>query len=511
MEPLKKSRWRIASFLFLVSGVVLIASAMTHEDFSTRVVLSRAGLLSFFCSIGSGLLGKRQAVIGVWQSFILGEDGPINLAVARAVVFGLICVRVQVEPAVAYSALPHVFEPSWGMGWFVSYLPIEPETTYVCARALQVVSALAAIGLAHRITVPLATLLTFYVFGIMNMVLVVTHNDPHLLWFAMLLAVSPCADTLSIDAILGWTKPAPKCRAYALPLRFIWLLFGVLYFFPGFWKFWANGVDWFASNNMTQLIQTCWYRKINIFELPRFRADAHPLIANFAATSTILIEMGFIWLMFRYRTRLLAAGLGLAFHNSTRYFLKIGFHHLQGCYLLFVDWEDLWRRFRRKDSVCAEPVSAKKRSFRASLWVGSFLLVGNTIVGFSGVEDGWPLTGYPTFRELWKSEATSLKIVAYFEDGRVLELRDKQLRPPGFWVSTPRAFLQHAERGDIPALEALTDLLVEYEPNLSGVDRVEFYLDKVHISPELWEAPPVSRRKLFSRSYPRKGEASKKS
>ena len=34
----------------------------------------------------------------------------------------------------------------------------------------------------------------------------------------------------------GVTDPPGPSRTYALPIRFVWLLMGLIYFFPGFWN-----------------------------------------------------------------------------------------------------------------------------------------------------------------------------------------------------------------------------------------------------------------------------------
>ena len=45
---------------------------------------------------------------------------------------------------------------------------------------------------------------------------------------------------------------------YGLPVRVIWLLFGVLYFFPGFWKYWRSGLDWAFTDNMKYPLYWNW-------------------------------------------------------------------------------------------------------------------------------------------------------------------------------------------------------------------------------------------------------------
>ncbi len=113
------------------------------------------------------------------------------------------------------------------------------------------------IGLFTTASSALALILAVYVLGVTQVYGKVSHNH-ELIWFMALLAVSPCGDALSIDAILSSRKRADlgiierpgASIVYALPLRFASLLLGIIYFFPGFWKFWTSGFAWAFSDNL---------------------------------------------------------------------------------------------------------------------------------------------------------------------------------------------------------------------------------------------------------------------
>ena len=79
--------------------------------------------------------------------------------------------------------------------------------------------------------------------------------------------------------------------AYALPLRFVWVLLGICYFFPGLWKYWYSGLAWAFSDHFKHLAEWKW---INMgLEMkdgawqgdwqPLFRIDLYPLMYKPAA------------------------------------------------------------------------------------------------------------------------------------------------------------------------------------------------------------------------------------
>jgi predicted DCC family thiol-disulfide oxidoreductase YuxK len=193
----------------------------------------------------------------------------------------------------------------------------------------------------------LTVVLSFYVLGIPQLYGKVNHYH-YILWFATILAASRCGDTLSCDAIIAAVKradhgvtdvPGPS-RVYSLPLRFVWLLMGVMYFFPGFWKLWTSGVDWAWSENLKFTMYDKW------MELggwtPFFRLDQYPVLYKLGATGTIIFEVSFIFLLFSKRLRLLAPLGGLFFHTMTAVFMQIFFTSLVRCYVAFLDWNRIF-------------------------------------------------------------------------------------------------------------------------------------------------------------------------
>src|SRR5262249_50715778 len=95
-----------------------------------------------------------------------------------------------------------------------------------------------------------AAVTSLYALGIPQLYGKVDHYH-HLVWLALLLAASPCADALSLDA-RGRLTP-PRSVRYGFPLRVAWLLIGACYLFPGLAKL-GEWRIWLAPHNLRGLL-----------------------------------------------------------------------------------------------------------------------------------------------------------------------------------------------------------------------------------------------------------------
>jgi predicted DCC family thiol-disulfide oxidoreductase YuxK len=236
-----------------------------------------------------------------------------------------------------------------GLGWLLDYLPINPTWVRVSSTLLLVCSFTAMIGLFTCTSALLTVVLSFYVLGIPQFYGKV-NSYHHLLWFAAILAACRCGDTFSCDALIAaWRRadhgsidPPGVSQMYALPLRFVWLLMGVMYFFAGCWKFWSSGVDWALSENLKFVMYQKWTELDGW--TPFFRIDQYPFLYKAAALGTIVFEISFVFLLFSRRLRFLAPLGGIIFHTMTEVFMRISFSSLVRCYVVFFDWHAIFRR-----------------------------------------------------------------------------------------------------------------------------------------------------------------------
>ena len=319
---------------------------------SGRVQFSRLVMLAVCLQaiVVAALLRRetRQTVV----DFFTARSSPINLAVLRIVFFAVLFQFVDVEHVVWFSQIPPELRfPPVGVGWLLPYVPINSSAVTLTAVMLRVCCLSALVGLFSRTSAALAALLSLYVLGVPELYGKVNHYH-YLVAFAALLAASPCGDALSCDAVrAAWRRadrgqtaqPAPS-MAYALPLRFVWLLVGLIYFFPGFWKLWSSGFDWAFSDNLSLQMHAKWLEYGDW--TPFFRLDQHPLLSQAAGFLTIVFEISFVFLIFFPRVRLLAPLGGLLFHTLTYVFMVI-FFNVTAVYVAFVDWSALSMRLGR--------------------------------------------------------------------------------------------------------------------------------------------------------------------
>jgi uncharacterized membrane protein YphA (DoxX/SURF4 family) len=263
--------------------------------------------------------------------------------VVRIAVFWILFDRLKAGGFRRYARLPEDLRiPPPGWEAILRALPLDETTVKLVQIAAIAVSFLALVGLWTRPAAALSALLGTYVLGSQYLFGKVDHTFHHVIWFALLLAASPSGDALSIDAWLarrrGRPPPGPA-RAYALPIRLMWLLMGVAYFFPGLYKLLA-GPQWILSDNLRFLLY-----------------EAGATITSFRSRASINIRC----CIGRLRSGRSSSSSrsssscspaardpgrrsGPALPHMTAYFMRIYFLELMLCYVVFVDWHAFARR-----------------------------------------------------------------------------------------------------------------------------------------------------------------------
>lgn len=320
------------------------------NDLPARIKFSRIIVMGILIQVFVLLVQKRFDVLKIIRDFFRGETYPINLAIFRIFLFGTIffLVNRNIPQIVWFSELPKELQfPPLGSQWLISLIPINATIAQTTSWILKIFSFTAMIGLFTPISAWLTVILSFYVLGIPQFYGKVDHYH-HLLWFAVILSASRCADVLSLDAIFiawkrsdrGQVEPPGLSKVYGLPLRFVWLLLGIIYFFPGLYKLGGGGFDWAFSDNLKYQMYSKWLELDGW--LPVFRLDKYPILYQISALGSIGFELSFIALIFFSQIRYLAAFGGLIFHNMTLLLMNIGFFTIQRCYVAFFDWNAIF-------------------------------------------------------------------------------------------------------------------------------------------------------------------------
>ena len=283
-----------------------------------------------------------------------------NLAIFRIVFLGFVAFPGARGMVLwTHYGMPLLPQNVWDPISFYRYLPLAIVTNATLAHSLAVANAvligMALVGLCTRWTLSLATVLSLYVFGLIENQGKIDHFH-HVLWIMALLAVGPSGRFLSVDSIwlairhadTGRVEPPIPEKAALLTLRSCWVLIGLVYLFPGLAKLHsAMTQGWASPDNLRALLWHKWF-ELHLyhagFVLPP-RVDELPsAMLTIAGTTTILFEVGFVVLVLFRGVRPFLVLAGLAFHIGNAYFMSIPFTHLLQAYPCLIDWTGLGRR-----------------------------------------------------------------------------------------------------------------------------------------------------------------------
>jgi predicted DCC family thiol-disulfide oxidoreductase YuxK len=291
------------------------------------------------------------------RNFFISLGHPVNLAVFRIVFFGFFAWWFELDKIVSFSQLPRELQvPPIGFGWFLHNVgAFDPMVVTILGRILRTACITAAIGFFARSSAFVVAVLGFFLCGIPQSYGKIDSYQ-HMIWFASLLSVSRCADMLSIDAVIrtvkradrGITAPPAPSLFYALPLRIIWILMGIIYFSAGMWKAIDGRWNWIFSESLKYHIYTSWYVIQRIPRFAHFVINEPAWFFQVGALATIVFELSFIALVFFPRARIFAAALGLFFHNTLGALMRNIFLPLQVCYLSLLDWHRICLWFGRQ-------------------------------------------------------------------------------------------------------------------------------------------------------------------
>lgn len=472
-----------------------------HVAWVMRTVLVRLSILWAASVLGILLLVRRREVARGLGRYLTEADAPLNLAILRIATFGtLLFIPAGREEFIVHAALPDalLFPPS-GLGSALSSLTPFPDSARFVLIAWIVATSMAAFGLFTRASTVIAALLTLVVLGVPQLHGKVNHSH-HLAWFAILLATSRCGDVLSLDAWISGRRTAPvRDVRYGVPLRFAWLLLGIVYFFPGVWKLWTGGLDWMFSDHLKHQIWHQW--TTHETWRPVIDPTGSDWLLDLGGLGVVVFEMSFILLVFHRRTRLVAFALGLGFHLANQLTLNIGFISLQLIYVCLIDWQRVLGRLgvrSRRLGVGRTDGPHPQGSVVPTAVVGAILIAGNTWYGVRGDNYGWPFACYPKFAfPIREPVRTVIEVAALTPDGQEMETSFATGRGPlrtARWIGVVSRVLKlpEGDRRDA-ALVALVDLAMG---DLPPGTRLRFMEADYSTRPEDRDDPPLEIRDL---------------
>jgi hypothetical protein len=365
---------------------------------------------------------RRDDAVAFLQRFWLEPSSPVNVALLRMVIFGLITRAAFGRRSLWYAGLPaEERDPPPGWEW-VGASFFDADVVAGARIGLIVAGTAATLGVFTRMSAPVAALLAVYVFGIPSFFAKIDHGGHLRMQCALAIAFAPCGHALSVDRLIGrWrgTLSPPASAAYTIPVRAVWVLVGLSYFFPGFWKLWESGDLWLSGRQPLFELRSKWAR-LPDFE-PLFRIDQHAWLLVLFGTATLIFELGYVFALGQRTARTVAALSSTLFHLGVAALLDIRFpaffplivlleipersspigKRLAAYWRSAVDaWNaraQAWRKPRGERS--SEP--AKTLAFRAPallpVALAAATLVGaQCAAGFARL-NSWPISVFPTF------------------------------------------------------------------------------------------------------------------
>ncbi|MEO9884617.1 MAG: hypothetical protein ABJR05_03675 [Balneola sp.] len=260
----------------------------------------------------------------------------------------------------------------------------------------------ALIGIFTRKMIIGAVITGFFIMGIPQFFGKINHY--HFLWHVILiLSFARPGISLSVDSYLKNKsfKHSEYLRINSLAIKFIMIIIGLIYFFPGFWKIVFSGSEWIFSENLKFRMHSNWI--VRDGWLPFFRVDHYPFLYQSAAFFTILIELGFIFALFFKKIRPYFVLGAFFFHLSVFFLLNISFVGLMIIYLIFIDWDKILN-LSPKNYPKTLKKSSKKLQYVALLVIGFNILTGFTLI------NSWPFSVYPTFASVETNSTPSILV-----------------------------------------------------------------------------------------------------
>jgi hypothetical protein len=219
-----------------------------------------------------------------------------------------------------------------GLAWFLA----RPLPSTVVLGSVVVAIALAAafaLGFRYRFVAPAFALLLLWITSYRNSWGMLYHTDNLLVFHALLLALAPAADTLSLDARRWRRQGRPAAtdgddRRYGWVIRALCVLTVTAYLIAGVAKLKLGGFAWAGGEQLRWQVAFDSLRKVMLgrdaSELGVWMVR-HPALFTPLATLTLLIELG-APLALAHRRVALAWTLGAwAFHVGVQLTMHITF------------------------------------------------------------------------------------------------------------------------------------------------------------------------------------------
>lgn len=461
------------------------------------LLLVRAGFVVsvlFLLVVAIASPQRRARLLQHFHEFFGARAGSFNLAIFRIFLFFRLARRlsgVKVKNLIDMPPALRNILPGWR--WIGEDLLFNMQLAEA-ARWIGIVASVGAtLGIFTRFLAPVAALSAVYVVGLSQFFTKVNHAGHLEMWFVLVLAFSRCGDALSIQSLLStWRAGKPRLSlpvvpelAYELPIRICWLLFGVAYFFPGFWKLWDAGDLWITGKALLVRLDS---------GSALVKAIGHyPVLFALPGIGTLAFELGFTTLLLSRYRRWLAPVVGLGFHLSVWFLMGISFFATMWMYVFFVNFEWFAKKYVKNRvalehlgvDLGAAPEGVEFRGVlkRAApvIAAGSLLVASNIYAGIGQI-NSWPITVFPRFNtRIARQTAKTCDYVVLVErsNGKTHQVNPYRIKRP---MTGPRwrfliqkALKEKSELGQKQLMNAMSELIHASKMPIANGDKIGIY------------------------------------
>lgn len=320
----------------------------------------------------------------LWNHLWFRESTVYQYGLFR-ILFLLGLIFFQVDYADLFLKTSPIFSFSvWG-DWFPSLFPPSHETIVRLVQARSLFYGLVLFGICTRPSLVILTALQLYIGAYFNSFGTYNHITSIPTIVLLILCFTPAIDSYSIDALIKakWrnSSPIPMCESIqgkrtlpVWPAHLILFLLISNYFSAGLSKVnlgnhWTSGktltyylkgpVGEFYSAPPQTPVELKWR---DSFGLETFVYNARiqtplskkmgdlPWLTKFLSIFTLLFEITFPLALLSRRWLWGYAAIATSFHLGILVIWKLNFTIYLFCFLVFIDWVSLWKRFISKDS-----------------------------------------------------------------------------------------------------------------------------------------------------------------
>jgi hypothetical protein len=412
--------WVISLLFVYILGWFILKNYVVGNDRSLelRIFFSRGFVIQLLLHCLYYISLNRFSIKSFSFAYLFEPTAPYSLAILRFLFFGYLTFiysakLLTILPVVGLDhreSLPFI-------GWLVHSLPINPDLYSVVAYVGIISAIFVMVGWKTSFFLGLNAITIFYVMATPNFFGKLWHEQI-VIWISWAMALSKPSKVWSIDAFL---KESDKRHSgnNTWPIRLIWLHFGLIYFWAGFYKIWDAGFDWALSDSMINQVQLEWLQ--NYDKVPSMRIDHYPVLLHVGGVLVILFELLFPFLILIKSWRWIAFTGGLIMHNLLGYFLYISFlHMLQVFYAFFINFN--WLK-RSNQPIVIDPI---KRNWQVK--AGLLMLIINLFHGMFNI-NSYPFSAYPKYSALIPSTVEFIRFnskkdgIDTFEEAKVSGFR----------------------------------------------------------------------------------------